>query len=185
MNHEQAKAAILAREADARQKTLGEKIWRYLFNNEKGSMVADDAGEWCHASHIDHLLARIAELEAYQSQWEPVSENTKYKRIKWLESIQAAIKSSVPKHVRHQLEQTAKGIESSIKFGGTKRLREEVARLEAQVAKQQIQLDAFTSVARKRAEGYAARMHGGVLNHQCMDEVCQIAVSLIADEADD
>lgn len=59
-----------------------------------------------------------------------VSDSTRRERESWIETLREAIKSGLPKHVRNQAEQAIAGIEKSIRFGGTRLLRERMADLE-------------------------------------------------------
>ena len=73
----------------------------------------------------DAAMAREAALLEELSQYEPASPGTASKRARWLINIQDACKYGLPKHLVNRLNNTAKEIQNSIKFGGTKRLRDE------------------------------------------------------------
>lgn len=74
---------------------------------------------------LDAALAREAALLEELNQYEPASTGTASKRARWLINIQDACKYGLPKHLVNRLNNTAKEIQNSIKFGGTKRLRDE------------------------------------------------------------
>lgn len=74
---------------------------------------------------LDSALGREAALREELNQYEPASTGTASKRARWLINIQDACKYGLPKHLVNRLNNTAKEIQNSIKFGGTKRLRDE------------------------------------------------------------
>tara|TARA_R110000850_G_scaffold275207_1_gene414129 strand:- start:11955 stop:12521 length:567 start_codon:yes stop_codon:yes gene_type:complete len=75
--------------------------------------------------YLARALARIKELEG-----ERVAQGTQRKRERWLRNINQAIKCGLPKHLTADLRNTAKEIENSMQYGGTKRLRDRIAELE-------------------------------------------------------
>ena len=76
-------------------------------------------------AQLEAALGREAALREELNQYEPASPGTASKRARWLLNIQDACKYGLPKHLVHRLNNTAKEIQNSIKFGGTKRLRDE------------------------------------------------------------
>lgn len=90
---------------------------------------------------FDDALEREAALREELNQYEPASPGTASKRARWLLNIQDACKFGLPKHLVHRLNNTAKEIQNSIKFGGTKRLRDENESLQQRL-----------TVAERRAE---------------------------------
>ena len=83
------------------------------------------AGRYVAESDYDAALAREAALREELNGYEPASPGTASKRARWLINIQDACKYGLPKHLVNRLNNTAKEIQNSIKFGGTKRLRDE------------------------------------------------------------
>ncbi len=82
-------------------------------------------------SCVKHELAQAKQVIAEHV--EPVSVNTMQRREQWLQNIADAIKFGLPGQLRERLQYTDKQIRSSMRYGGTRRLRDEVARLTAQV----------------------------------------------------
>lgn len=76
-------------------------------------------------ANLDAALGREAALREELSQYEPASPGTASKRARWLLNIQDACKYGLPKHLVQRLNNTTKEIQNSIKYGGTKRLRDE------------------------------------------------------------
>ena len=77
------------------------------------------------ADENQKLHADLTALREELNQYEPASPGTASKRARWLLNIQDACKYGLPKHLVNRLNNTAKEIQNSIKFGGTKRLRDE------------------------------------------------------------
>ena len=85
----------------------------------------------------------LVELERMKAaapvvQAEPVAAGTQKKRERWIQNIDSAIKCGLPKELARNLLNTKKEIENSIHYGGTKRLRDRIAELEAQIEQQPV-----------------------------------------------
>lgn len=78
---------------------------------------------------VKHELAQAQQVIAEHV--EPVSVNTMERREKWLQNIADAIKFGLPNYLRERLQNTEKQIRGSMRYGGTKRLRDEIERLTA------------------------------------------------------
>lgn len=97
---------------------------------------------------MDASLAREAALWEELNGYEPASPGTASKRARWLINIQDACKYGLPKHLVNRLNNTAKEIQNSIKFGGTKRLRDENESMQQRLA-----------VAEQRAGEFEGLLH--------------------------
>lgn len=74
---------------------------------------------------LNEALIRETALLEELNGYEPASSGTASKRARWLINIQDACKYGLPKHLVGRLNNTVKEIQNSIKYGGTKRLRDE------------------------------------------------------------
>lgn len=105
------------------------------------------------AEDYEAALAREAALREELNGYEPASSGTASKRARWLLNIQDAIKYGLPKHLVGRLNNTAKEIQNSIKYGGTKRLRDENEALQQRLTdaekRSAIMEKALTRIARE------------------------------------
>lgn len=97
---------------------------------------------------LSALLAERADhLKIISERLEPASSGTKSKRKNWLENIREAQKFGLPKILVGRLDNTAKEIENSIRYGGTMRLRDRISELESERADHLQQLAAAAITA--------------------------------------
>lgn len=79
---------------------------------------------------IDRLTAELEALKV-ENQYmadrlEPVAESTKERRQQWVDNIREARFAPIPRTLRAKLELTEKEIRNSMRYGGTKRLRDQL-----------------------------------------------------------
>ena len=98
---------------------------------------------------LDAALGREAALREELNQYEPASPGTASKRARWLLNIQDACKYGLPKHLVQRLNNTTKEIQNSIKYGGTKRLRDESTALQQRLTFAEQRAGELESAARE------------------------------------
>jgi len=101
---------------------------------------------------LDAALAREADLRDELNGYEPASSGTASKRARWLVNIQDACKYGLPKHLVGRLNNTAKEIQNSIKYGGTKRLRDENEALQQRLTDAEKRIDAAVTALNEIAK---------------------------------
>lgn len=108
---------------------------------------------------LDEALGREAALREELNQYEPASPGTASKRARWLLNIQDACKYGLPKHLVQRLNNTTKEIQNSIKFGGTKRLRDENESLQQRLTVADRRVREFIELLRESEEFARAYVH--------------------------